>query len=74
MTAMNFEKVRYEKITDPVVADQAGRQMQIDPLGSNAPVEQQIRLRAYQIFEQRGRKEGHALDDWLQAERQVNRR
>ncbi len=73
MAALNFQKSMHEKITDPVVADQAGREMQIDPLGSNAPVEQQIRLRAYQIFEQRGKTEGHALDDWLEAEQQVDR-
>jgi len=27
-----------------------------------------IRVRAYELFEQRGREEGHDLDDWLQAE------
>ncbi len=73
MTALNFQKTMYEKITDPIIADQAGSQMQIDPLGSNAPVEQQIRLRAYQIYEQRGKTEGHAVDDWLEAERQIDR-
>jgi uncharacterized protein len=29
---------------------------------------QDIRLRAYELFEQRGREDGHDLDDWLQAE------
>ena len=28
----------------------------------------QIRARAYQLYEQRGRDDGHSLDDWLQAE------
>jgi len=27
-----------------------------------------IRLRAYELFEQRGREDGHDLDDWLRAE------
>jgi hypothetical protein len=31
-------------------------------------LEEQIRRRAYQLFEQRGRIEGHDVDDWLQAE------
>jgi hypothetical protein len=31
---------------------------------------EQIRLRAYGLYEQRGR-EGHELDDWLQAESEV---
>jgi hypothetical protein len=29
---------------------------------------QDIRVRAYELFEQRGREDGHELDDWLQAE------
>lgn len=33
------------------------------------PVEQQIQQRAYQLYEQRGRTDGHDLDDWLRAER-----
>ncbi len=28
----------------------------------------QIKVRAYELFEQRGREHGHDLDDWLQAE------
>lgn len=28
--------------------------------------------RAYVLYEQRGRRDGHALDDWLEAERQVS--
>ena len=30
-----------------------------------------ISERAYALFEQHGREDGHALDDWLEAERQV---
>ena len=30
-----------------------------------------IRKRAYQLFETRGRRQGHELDDWLQAERDI---
>jgi hypothetical protein len=32
------------------------------------PIEQQIQGRAYELYEQRGRTDGHELDDWLQAE------
>jgi len=35
------------------------------------PIEQQIQQRAYELYEQRGRTDGHELDDWLQAEREV---
>ena len=31
-------------------------------------LEEEVRLRAYELFETRGREEGHALDDWLRAE------
>lgn len=36
------------------------------------PTRQQIAERAYQIYEQRGREDGHALEDWLQAELELN--
>lgn len=40
-----------------------------------APVnaaEELIRQRAYQLYEQRGCKEGYAVDDWLKAEEEIN--
>ncbi len=30
-----------------------------------------IAQRAYELYEQRGRQEGRAMEDWLQAERQL---
>lgn len=33
--------------------------------------EELIRLRAYQLYEQRGCEEGHAEEDWLQAESEI---
>jgi hypothetical protein len=33
--------------------------------------EQQIRDRAYELYEARGREDGHAVDDWLRAEEQI---
>ena len=30
-----------------------------------------IARRAYELFEERGREDGHDLDDWLQAEREL---
>ncbi len=38
--------------------------------GDHLPLEF-IRARAYQIFESRGGETGHALDDWLLAEREA---
>jgi hypothetical protein len=33
--------------------------------------QEQVRRRAFEIYEQRGREDGHELDDWLQAEAEV---
>jgi hypothetical protein len=35
------------------------------------PIERQIRQRAYELYERRGKTDGHDLDDWLQAERSI---
>ena len=32
------------------------------------PTHQEIAARAYQLYIERGRVDGHAVDDWLQAE------
>lgn len=34
-------------------------------------LQEQIRLRAYELYEQRGGEDGRELDDWLQAEAEV---
>ena len=35
-------------------------------------LQDQIRVRAYQLYEERGRDDGHDLDDWLQAEAELS--
>ena len=42
------------------------------PEPSNDAAEK-IRLRAYELYEQRGMIDGHALDDWLQAQSEILR-
>ena len=39
----------------------------------DSELQDQIRARAYQLYEQRGRDDGHGLDDWLQAEAESSR-
>jgi hypothetical protein len=34
----------------------------------------QIRLRAYELYEARGREDGHELEDWLRAEEEITRK
>jgi hypothetical protein len=42
------------------------------PVGS-ALRDEDIRLRAYEIYLERGEQAGHELEDWLQAERELER-
>ena len=44
--------------------------------GRKAPglsADARIAMRAYELYEERGRQDGHALADWLQAEREIRR-
>lgn len=44
-------------------------------LAKNEPVnpllEKEVQVRAYELYEQRGKKNGFALQDWLEAEAEV---
>ncbi len=35
--------------------------------------EESIRIRAYALYESRGREDGHDLDDWLCAEKEIRK-
>jgi len=37
-------------------------------------LQDQIRCRAYELYEQRGSSDGHELGDWLQAESEVTQK
>ena len=41
-------------------------------MDSNGELQDQIRARAFQLYEQRGRDDGHDLNDWLQAEAELS--
>ena len=46
----------------------------VEPMSQNrnaADLEDRIRQRAYEIYEQRGRIDNHALDDWLEAKAEI---
>lgn len=40
-------------------------------VNSQTPVEERIRMRAYELYEQRGGVEGDAESDWYQAETEI---
>ena len=45
-------------------------QVESQPLSDGSPADQQIRLRAYELYRERGEQAGDAMADWLQAERE----
>lgn len=71
---MALQKTKKPVKVDPVLPDQGGRMTSLDPAHPTALVsDDAVRLRAYELYEQRGRRDGHDLDDWLQAQSQVAR-
>jgi Protein of unknown function (DUF2934) len=42
-----------------------------EEVGQN--LEERIRMRAYELYTQRGKSEGQTLDDWLRAEEEIVR-
>jgi hypothetical protein len=43
----------------------------LPPLQSPDELQEQVSRRAYELYEARGREDGHDLDDWLRAESDV---
>jgi Protein of unknown function (DUF2934) len=41
---------------------------------AEADREEQIRVRAYELYVARGGEDGHDMEDWLQAEAEINGR
>jgi hypothetical protein len=39
--------------------------------GDNGSIEERIRQRAYELYEERGRHDGYHAEDWAQAEEQI---
>jgi hypothetical protein len=56
-------KLKKDRVTAPTRAESQHRYFEV--LGSR------IAERAYELYVQRGQEDGHALEDWLGAERQI---
>ena len=56
-----------------MIAKSKTRQPRSNKTAESNDIENRIRDRAYQLYEQRGRVDGFALEDWFQAEAQVLR-
>lgn len=49
----------------------AVREKKHETKSEDLPVEERIRLRAYELYIERGSANGSELDDWLQAEDEI---
>jgi hypothetical protein len=49
--------------------DREGEQPLVNPL--SAPADEEIAQRAYELYLARGGEDGHDLEDWLEARRQL---
>jgi Protein of unknown function (DUF2934) len=56
-----------------MTAKSKSKQIRPAKTAQSSGIEERIRRRAYELYEQRGRTDGLALDDWLQAERELLR-
>ena len=54
------------KVNEPITLETTAH-----PTQASNELQEQIRLRAYELYEQRGGEDGRELDDWLQAEAEV---
>ena len=52
----------------PMTTKSKSRKPRSSKPSRSSDIEERIRQRAYQLYEQRGRVDGFAFDDWLQAE------
>lgn len=71
------QKAPEQKITDHKIAEQKidGQKPDghkaVEHKTTHYEIAEQIRVRAYELFEQRGRHEGHDHEDWTRAEAEI---
>jgi hypothetical protein len=62
-------KPKRNEITEPQATSAQAETGEV--LAGNSARDEEIRRRAYEIYLERGEQPGHDLDDWLQAEREL---
>lgn len=60
-------------IADIAAAITGERMMTKYTVGHDRPARDEIARLAYHFYETRGRRDGHDVDDWLSAERELTR-
>jgi H+-transporting ATPase len=63
------------RIFDPAKARIDPTKPKIDPAKAKTPIDlaPQIATRAYELYEQEGHRDGHAVQDWTEAEREIRK-
>ena len=51
----------------------SGRPPVLKQIRSSSERQQEIAMRAYELYAAHGYRQGHDLDDWLEAEREIDR-
>ena len=64
-------KPNRKRISEIQAASTQAKTGEVSPV--NSARDEEIRRRAYEIYRERGDQPGRELDDWLQAERQLER-
>ena len=57
-------------LRESLAAQTSGRKMSD---AQQKATREEIEKRAYQLFEERGCRDGHALEDWIDAERELTK-
>jgi Protein of unknown function (DUF2934) len=58
-----------ETVSNPATSTMSAGTPKMSP--NSAQAQDRIALRAYALYEQRGRQEGRALEDWVDAEQEL---
>ncbi len=56
------------------MAKDPGKNPPPNPASEPQNLEEEIRLRAYELYEVRGREDGYDVRDWLRAEEEITRK
>ena len=71
---LGFDPRKSRLILDPIISNSPGLKLQsskADESGGQPDLRDMIARRAYEIYEERGRRDGDDLNDWLRAEAEV---
>ena len=66
---MSLQTKEHRNLKSQAISDPQGELVKTS--AADSPRLEEIRIRAYEIYIERGGRPGHDLDDWFQAEREL---